>query len=141
MAPRGVRNNNPGNIDRTSTVWQGEDRSAQALAGESRFAVFHEPQMGFRALVRTLLTYQRKYKLRTVRQLINRWAPPSENVTSAYVTQVATALGVDPDRNVYVTAPETAFQLAKAIARHENGGDFFDDATIWEGVKLAGLMS
>ena len=28
--PRGVRNNNPGNIDRTSTVWQGEDRSMQA---------------------------------------------------------------------------------------------------------------
>ncbi|MCC4600297.1 structural protein P5 [Xanthomonas melonis] len=137
--PRGVRNNNPGNIDRTSTVWQGEDRSASALARESRFAVFDTPEYGFRALVKTLLTYQRKHGLRTVRGIINRWAPPVENDTGAYARQVATALGVDVDQRINVEAPATAFQLAKAIAKHENGGNFWGDAVIWDGVELAGI--
>ncbi|WP_434990054.1 structural protein P5 [Xanthomonas melonis] len=137
--PRGVRNANPGNIDRTKTVWQGEDRSASAVARESRFAVFDSPEYGFRALVKTLLTYQRKHGLRTVRGIINRWAPPVENDTGAYARQVATALGVDVDQRINVEAPATAFQLAKAIAKHENGGNFWGDAVIWDGVELAGI--
>ena len=63
--PRGVRNNNPGNIDRTAVVWQGEDRSPEALKREARFCVFVTPQAGFRAVAKTLLTYQRKHGLRT----------------------------------------------------------------------------
>ncbi|RWU12462.1 structural protein P5 [Xanthomonas phaseoli] len=137
--PRGVRNANPGNIDRTKTVWQGEDRSASAVERESRFAVFDSPEYGFRALVKTLLTYQRKHGLRTVRGIINRWAPPVENDTGAYARQVATALGVDVDQRINVEAPATAFQLAKAIAKHENGGNFWGDAVIWDGVELAGI--
>jgi hypothetical protein len=139
MAPRGVRNNHPGNIDRTATAWQGEDRSAEARARESRFAVFDTPASGFRALAKTLQTYQAKYSLGTVRGIINRWAPPTENNTSAYVTQVAKALGVEPDRQIDVRAPQTAFQLLKAVAAHENGGDFWDDQVIWDGLALAGV--
>lgn len=83
--PRGVRNNNPGNIDRTNTIWLGEDRSAAALASEKRFCVFETPQASFRALAKTLLTYQRKHGLRTVRDMISRWAPSVENNTEAYI--------------------------------------------------------
>ncbi|MGV7185697.1 structural protein P5 [Xanthomonas axonopodis] len=137
--PRGVRNNNPGNIDRTGVAWQGEDRTAAARAREARFAVFDTPEYGFRALVKTLLTYQRKHDLRTVRGIINRWAPPVENDTGAYVREVAKALGVELDQRINVEAPATAFQLAKAIARHENGGNFWGDAVIWDGVELAGI--
>ncbi|KEZ94983.1 structural protein P5, partial [Xanthomonas vasicola pv. vasculorum NCPPB 895] len=126
--PRGVRNNNPGNIDRTGVAWQGEDRSAAARAREARFAVFDTPEDGFRALVKTLLTYQRKHGLRTVRGIINRWAPPVENDTGAYVREVAKALGVELGQCINVEAPATAFQLAKAIAKHENGGNFWGDA-------------
>ncbi|MEB1611440.1 structural protein P5 [Xanthomonas arboricola] len=107
--PRGVRNNNPGNIDRTGVAWQGEDRIAAARAREARFAVFDTPEYGFRALVKTLLTYQRKHGLRTVRDIINRWAPPVENDSGAYARQVATALGVDVDQRINLEAPATAF--------------------------------
>ncbi|WP_115528063.1 MULTISPECIES: structural protein P5 [Xanthomonas] len=138
-SPRGVRNNNPGNIDRTGVAWQGEDRTAAARARETRFAVFDTPEYGFRALVKTLLTYQRKHGLRTVRGIINRWAPPVENDTGAYAHEVAKALGVEVDQRINVEAPATAFQLAKAIARHENGGNFWGDAVIWDGVELAGI--
>ncbi len=137
--PRGVRNFNPGNIDRTAVAWQGEDRSTDARARESRFAVFQSAEYGFRALAKTLQTYQVKHGLRTVRGLINRWAPPVENNTSAYVAEVAKAVGVDPDRKIDVTAPETAFQLLKAIAHHENGGNFWADQVIWDGLALAGV--
>lgn len=139
--PRGVRNANPGNLDRTSTVWQGEDRSEAALAREPRFAVFDTPKYGFRALVKTLLTYQRKYGLLTVRAIIHRWAPPNENNTTAYAAEVAKALGVDVMAVVRVDEPETAFQLAKAIAHHENGGHFWGDDVIRDGVELAGVRS
>src|SRR3546814_2175426 len=81
MEPRGVRKRNPGNIDRTGVPWIGEDRSPEAREREHRFCVFKTPEHGFRALVRVLLTYQRKYRLRTVAGMIDRWAPPVENNT------------------------------------------------------------
>ncbi len=135
--PRGVRNNNPGNIDRTNVVWQGEDRSASAMSQERRFCVFTTPQAGFRALAKTLLTYQRKHGLRTVREIINRWAPPVENNTASYVRAVADEVGVGGNEIITLTKQVTLFRLARAIARHENGGLFWSDAVINAGVEEA----
>lgn len=137
--PRGVRNNNPGNIDRSGTLWQGEDRSDAACRRESRFCVFVSPEYGFRALAKVLLTYQRKYGLRTVRQMIGRWAPPNENDTGSYVHAVAAAIGVAPDQVVDAARRTVMLPLAKAIARHENGGDFWPDEVIVHGIALAGV--
>lgn len=137
--PRGVRNNNPGNIDRSAVAWQGEVRTAAARKQEARFCVFESPEFGFRALAKTLLTYRNKHGLRTVKAIINRWAPPTENITTAYVREVAKALGVDPETSIDVRERATMFGLAKAIARHENGGNFWDDATIHQGLTLAGI--
>src|SRR3546814_2962731 len=67
--------------DLTGVPWIGEDRSPEAREREHRFCVFKTPEHGFRALVRVLLTYQRKYRLRTVAGMIDRWAPPVENNT------------------------------------------------------------
>lgn len=135
--PRGVRNNNPGNIDRTSTVWQGEDRSPDALRREPRFCAFGTPEAGFRALAKTLLTYQNKHGLRTVREIINRWAPPVENNTEAYITQVAREVGVGSREVVSLSKQVPLQRLVTAIARHENGGLFWDAAVIEAGVRQA----
>ena len=135
--PRGVRNKNPGNIDRTSTVWQGEDRSQDALRREPRFCVFTTPEAGFRALAKTLLTYQNKHGLRTVRDIINRWAPPVENNTEAYITQVAREVGVGSREVVSLSKQVPLQRLVTAIARHENGGLFWDAAVIEAGVRQA----
>jgi len=136
-SPRGVRNNNPGNIDRTSTPWQGEDRSAAAIAREARFCVFLTPQAGFRALGKTLLTYQRKHGLRTVKEIIGRWAPPVENDTGAYVRQVAAAVGVAPSEVIRLDNPVTLGRLATAIAKHENGGMYWSTDVVSAGVAEA----
>lgn len=138
-SPRGYRNNNPGNLDRGKQPWVGEDRSPEARAREHRFAVFTTPEYGFRAMARTLLTYRNKHFLRTVRAVIDRWAPPNENNTSAYVTAVADALGVHPDDLIDVRQPETMQGLLRAIARHENGGHYWHDSIIRGGIRLAGI--
>lgn len=135
--PRGVRNNNPGNIDRTPVVWQGEDRSVQALAREARFCVFLTPEAGFRALAKTLLTYQRKHGLRTVKEIIGRWAPPVENDTGSYVQQVASEVGVGTTEIVSLSNPVALQRLARAIARHENGGLYWRDEVIAAGIAEA----
>ncbi|WP_323162848.1 structural protein P5 [Stenotrophomonas maltophilia] len=137
--PRGVRNNNPGNIDRTDVVWQGEDRSFAARDAEPRFCVFKSADFGFRALARVLRTYRERYGLTTVRGIIGRWAPPNENNTDAYVQQVAKAIGVKPDDAIDVRRMTHCLPLAKAIAKHENGGDYWTEATIRAGLLLAGV--
>ena len=76
--PRGIRNNNPGNIERNATRWAG----MTAEQTDPRFVVFTSPEYGFRALARTLLTYQRKYGLLSIEDMIGRWAPPNENDTA-----------------------------------------------------------
>ena len=76
---RGLRNNNPGNI-RHGNNWKGE------VVGDDRaFESFEYVELGIRAIFVTLNTYRVKYKLTTVKQIIERWAPPSENNTNNYI--------------------------------------------------------
>jgi hypothetical protein len=141
MLPRGVRNNNPGNLDRCGVPWQGEDRSEAARKRETRFCVFLQPQFGFRAMAKTLLTYQRKHGLRTVRQIISRWAPPVENDTGAYVRAVANAIGVGMNQDINIAQPCVMLPLLRAIAHHEQGGDHWPDDVIVAGLNLAGIKA
>ena len=136
MIPRGIRANNPGNIERNATRWQG---MAHDQSGDPRFVVFTAPEWGIRAIARLLLTYQDKHHLDTLEKIINRWAPPSENVTSAYVKAVAAALKVPATAPVNVHVPETMRALVKAIIKHENGVQPYPDAVIDEGLRIAGI--
>lgn len=132
---RGERNNNPGNIRISSSAWLGKIPVEQNTDGA--FEQFDTVENGIRALGKLLLGYASKYGLRTVRSIINRYAPPTENVTSAYVDAVANSLGVSPDDPLSINDPATLFALTKAIIRHENGRVKYDDATIREGVNRA----
>lgn len=55
------------------------------------FAMFASVDDGLRAAMKILLVYMGKYRLVTVAQIINRWAPPSENNTKQYVWNVCKA--------------------------------------------------
>ena len=136
---RSQRNKNPGNIDRGHIPWLGEDRSEEALASEHRFCVFLAPEYGYRALGKLLLTYQDRYGLHTVRNLINRWAPPAENDTGAYVNAVAGAIHTDPDAGLDLTHPGVLAGIVKAIAHHEAGLDPFPDSDLEAGMHLLGV--
>ena len=79
---RGIRNNNPGNIEKSkNNKWQGMAESQP----DKRFITFTSPEWGIRAIARILINYKDKYDLDTVKKIISRWAPPSENNTGAYV--------------------------------------------------------
>ena len=132
--PRGIRLNNPGNIDRTGDKWQG---MAADQSGDSRFVVFVAPHWGIRALAKVLLSYQRKHGLKTVRGIINRWAPPVENDTGAYVDQVAKVCGVEPDDTIDIQNKVVLRAMVTAIIQHENGQQPYGAAVIELGIELA----
>lgn len=136
-ATRGLRNNNPGNIRKTNppTAWQG----LAAAQPDASFVSFESPEYGIRALAKTLQTYQKSYGLNTVSGIINRWAPPSENDTPAYVASVSKALGVEPGTTLTLDRPQMA-KLVSAIIRHENGIQPYADSTIDRGLSLAGVV-
>lgn len=127
---RGLRNNNPGNIERTGDRWRGMSTDQSA---DERFVVFDSPVWGLRAMARVLRKYAAGGAV-TVRAIINRWAPPTENITSAYVAAVARELNVDPDTPLVLDAvmPE----LLAAITRHENGTQPYNTSTIAEAIRL-----
>lgn len=128
---RGLRNNNPGNIRKSADKWQG----LRAEQTDAAFFQFTEPKYGVRALGKILLNYRAKYGLATaVRDIINRWAPPVENNTASYVSQVSRALNVQADATIDVSArlPE----LTAAIIVHENGTNPYTAAQIREWVYL-----
>lgn len=136
MTTRGVRNNNPGNIDRNAAKWQG---MAKDQSSDARFIVFTSAQYGIRALARTLLTYENERGCNTVRKIINRWAPPVENNTGAYVEHVADLCGVRPDDVIDVDQVAVMLPLVKAIIAHENAGYKYPEATVLEGLHMAGI--
>ena len=141
MTPtRGERNNNPGNIDRNATTWKG---MSPDQSGDSRFVVFLAPVWGIRALAKVLLTYSRVYPqdtpqdIDTVREIINRWAPPVENDTGAYVKAVASNVGVGPDEQIDVTDEFVMKCIVIAIIKHENGRCIYGEDVIEDGVQRA----
>lgn len=143
--PRGVRNNNPGNIDfNPRNAWQGQ-LGLELGVPRPRFARFDVPENGIRALAKLLLNYRGKDGMPgvggpgidTVRETINRWAPGHENDTVAYIAAVAGALGVEPESVIDVHRPQVLRALVVEIIKHENGRQPYADAVIDEGVRRA----
>lgn len=141
---RGLRNNNPGNIDyNPRNDWQGQLPPDPAI--EKRFARFDCPENGIRALGKLLINYRGKdgmpgiglNGIDTVRETINRWAPSVENDTEAYVDAVADAAGVTPNAPINIRTPSILLGVVTAIIKHENGGNPYAPAVIAEGVRRA----
>ncbi len=133
--PRGIRNNNPGNIRRNGDPWQG----LAERQGDVEFFTFKDPVYGIRALARTLITYQDKHGLRSISQIIARWAPPVENNTNAYVRAVAADAGLDASQPLDMHRFDHLLPLTKAIIRHENGQQPYADAQLTKALVLAGV--
>lgn len=88
MSTRGIRNNNPANI-RRGCNWKGLIRQQK----DREFCEFVTMAWGVRALLVTLRTYVVKHHLHTVREIITRWAPPSDgNNTEKYIEFVEKAV-------------------------------------------------
>lgn len=112
--PRGLRNNNPGNIEDGDYA-----RSLPGYAGsDGRFAIFDSPDAGGQAKTRLLGSYINR-GFNTPASIINRWAPPSDNnPTEAYADYVARRAGIGVNDQV---TQEQIPLIAQAISEFENG--------------------
>ncbi len=116
MRSRGLRNRNPGNIRRGAVRYRGEVDST-----DSRFRQFESMAMGYRAMFVLLHTYRLKHGLKTVAQMIERYAPSAENDTEAYIRAVESISGIDTSMAIDTTEPEVMMPVVSAMSRVENG--------------------
>lgn len=114
--PRGLRNNNAGNIRKSSTRYLGEVRPSSDKA----FKQFETRGWGYRAIFVLLESYSKRgYK--TLRQMINRYAPPSENHTEIYLKYVCDCAMTSADIQLDITDKNTMVLVVAAISKMENG--------------------
>lgn len=116
---RGLRNNNPLNIEKTKggNPWQGEIVPSK----DKRFAQFNTMAYGYRAAFKLLNNYQRNYGISTIRKIINRWAPSNENHTDQYIKTVSTRSGIQADSHIDTTNKDIMIPIVAAMSFVENG--------------------
>lgn len=144
---RGFLNNNPGNIDRGTELWNGEIRDPALCTNDiqrtelahGRFCVFVDAKHGIRAMAKNLRAYRDRLGCRSVRDYIGRWAPPNENNTHNYIVRVCEALAVDPDHPVDIEQRRVMRGLVDAIIRVECAGMPYTGTEIEDGLDLAGI--
>lgn len=127
---RGIRNNNPGNIE-----FAGQD----GATSDGRFAKFRTPFEGLRALSRQLLRYYdgktTGKQLRTISDIVNTWAPPTkdgkvENDTLAYIAHISQMLGISPDAQINMRDPNVMAAMMRGIIQKENGRNPYSDEMV-----------
>ncbi|GCE83080.1 bacteriophage protein [Komagataeibacter diospyri] len=114
--PRGIRNNNPGNLDYVGQPGAHLETGVPC----PRFAAFPTMADGIRALRDQLLRYGER-GLTTVRAIISVYAPASENPTGAYVYALCSHMGVQPDTVLDLRDPAIQRSLIAGITTMENG--------------------
>ena len=128
---RGETNRNPGNIRHVEGVtWLGQSPTQTDAA----FVQFTDPVYGIRAIVRIMRSYKRQ-GLNTLGEAIDRWAPPNENNSQAYVDDVC--MRCDKAADEIVDFDDIMPGLVKAIIFHENGEVAYSDDEINIGIGLA----
>ena len=94
---------------------------------------FQQPtsyEEGIKALDNQLKIYGEKHKIKTLRQAINRYAPPSENKTDNYVDFVAKRTGLDPDKEIDFSNPAVRHVISGPMILMEKGNKaIFGDTT------------
>lgn len=134
MLPRGIRNNNPLNIRRSKDQWKG----LAEQQNDRSFCQFKSMEWGWRAAFYLLTrTYYHKCRLCTIRAIVHRWAPASENNTEAYVSNVCRLTGFDPDKPLGnpSESPSVWMMVGVAMCIQENGItsiDYFAMLRGWE---------
>ena len=116
MATRGIRNNNPLNIRRGSR-WVG----LSAEQPDPKFCTFTAPVFGLRAAFIILRRYIEVYHLRTIAQMISRWAPKSENKTEQYIKYVCDVTQIPKDATIDTHEKMRLCAIVAAMSAYECG--------------------
>lgn len=140
LAPRGVRNNNPGNLE-GGVGYEGE------TGKDGRFAVFESSAKGLRAAARNIFNKRAYHGLGNIWALVGDdqfgWAPSFENNVSAYVATVSQASGFSPTQPLDFRRQDVNWRILKGIVRAENGQklpgvEWYSDAELQAAAMAAG---
>lgn len=117
MQPRGLRNNNPLNVRKSSQPWRGKITPGT----DPDFEQFVSLEYGLRCAFVIIRTYIKKYRLDTPAKIVQRWAPPTENNTNSYIANVTRISLLDPNRRLEVSQKNALCRLVWAMAQVECG--------------------
>lgn len=121
--PRGIRNNNPGNIKRGSSAWKGKIPFVQSA--DTTFEQFTTVEYGLRACMVLLSNYYNKNGLNTVAKIIGKWAPAgAENPhQKAYINHVVSKIPTIKSANDVLNLNDkfTLLHFTQAVCEFENG--------------------
>jgi hypothetical protein len=129
--PVGLLNNNPGDF-KSDINWQG------TIGTNGDFWVFKDISWGLRALALDIINNINK-GVDTITLFITKYAPPSENPTAAYIANVSSFMGIDPDDQLG-TDSDTVSSLMRAIMNQEldaNYSAMIADSDIDNGISMA----
>ena len=96
---RGIRNNNPFNIIKSQIAWYGEVSILNGCT-DKKFEQFYSMEYGYRAGIKLLYNYFRN-GINSIRSVLSRFAPETENDLSAYVDFVASRVDYPENKPIY----------------------------------------
>lgn len=114
---RGLRNCNPGNIRRSATRYVGEVSPSR----DAEFKEFETMAYGYRAMFVLIDSYRRRYGLNTIRSIISRYAPPTENFTEGYVRFITRRTGIAAEEKIDTRSAKDMIPIVAAMSEIENG--------------------
>ncbi|ELE9726665.1 hypothetical protein RM407_000260 [Enterobacter kobei] len=130
-APRGIRNNNPGNLN-----YVGQAGATMEGGEGGRFAVFESMQHGVAALYKQLQLYFKR-GINTLSSIVKTYAPASDNNNvDAYISALTKATGKGANEVLDSGDTATIARLMKGIVDHENGKGYISSSDIMGGIQL-----
>ncbi len=126
--PRGIRNNNPGNIKKSASPWVGK------VGNDGTFEIFDTPQNGIRAMGRLLRTYRNSYGLNTIRGIVARWTSgDSGTIQDNYVKHLVNKTGIAEHLQLIGVSQYAA--IVENMIFFENGQQPYSRAMIIQAVQ------
>lgn len=109
---RGIRNNNPTNLEDAGIKWQG------MVGTDGPYCVFDTMENGIRAAALNLRNYWRLHGINTVDGIVRRWSATDQD---AYVSHVSGWIGVDAQEALDMEDAGVRTQILQAMTRQEEG--------------------
>jgi hypothetical protein len=131
--PIGLRLNNPTNLRPLprGQLWRGQS------GVESGFCRFWTPEDGLRAGALNLRNQKVLHRIDTIRALISKYAPPSENDTESYIRAMCTYTGFGDSEVIDLQDADTLLLFLRGVIRHEQGRQPFPPFMIEAAVDAA----
>ncbi len=111
----------------------------KAQQSDAQFVQFESMEWGWRAAFWLLTrTYYHKYRLFTIRAIVQKWAPTIENNTKAYIHNVSRLTGINPNEPIGIPSeqPSRWIALGIAMAIQETGTESLNYFAMLRGWEL-----